>query len=98
MTPFDGGQSFARERLLLADPDHRACVEEQRELRGHFRSGHVASPYAASPHSGSAGCVRSTPSAIVSAPFIQPINGWRSGVVTPADGASMARDASERTR
>src|SRR2546422_7483711 len=98
MIAFDGGQSFARERLLLADPDRGACVQEQRQLRGHFRCAPVPSSYAASPHSGSAGCVRSTPSAIVSVPFIQPIKGWRSLVVTSIDGAPVSRDGSERTR
>src|SRR5690242_6558967 len=98
MTAFDGRQSFAREGLLLADPDRGARVKEQRELRGHFRSAHVRSPYAASPHSRSAGCVRSTPSAIVSVPFIQPISGWRPFVVTSTDGAPVPRDVSERTR
>src|SRR5262245_34047451 len=98
MTVLDGGHGFARKLLRLADPDRGACIEEQRKLRGHFRSADVRSPYAASPHSGSAGCVRSTPFAIVRVPFIQPINGWRSSVVTSTDGAPILTDASERTR
>src|SRR3981189_298179 len=35
------------------------------------------SPHARSPHSGSAGSVRSTPGAMRTVPFIQPIRGWR---------------------
>ena len=36
MIAFDGGQSFARERVFLADPARGACVQEQRQLRAEW--------------------------------------------------------------
>src|SRR3954469_18807997 len=65
-------EGLLRQWLFLGDPKGCAGVKEQRNVHTYLRS-----PHARSPHSGSAGSVRSTPSGIVTVPFIQPISGWR---------------------